>query len=235
LLFILKIKERKMIKIILGSFVLSASLFAVDLQTDGVEATYKNSKDEEKTIVIKREKKDECKEVGFDPKVVYGGEHQAAESVKADCKRAFVTYMGKIAPIKYSEKVETFGEVEVLDFIEKAKDDKTMMLVDSRTENWFFHETIPTAVNVPYIYMKQSQYPDEFEEYVEILGVKKVDGKYDFSNAKTVLMFCNGAWCGQSPESMKALTAIGYPEEKLKWYRGGMQSWLSLGLTTVKP
>ena len=46
-------------------------------------------------------------------------------------------------------------------------------------------------------------------------------------------MFCNGAWCGQSTESMKALTAIGYPEEKLKWYRGGMQSWLSLGLTTV--
>jgi rhodanese-related sulfurtransferase len=224
-----------MLKIILGSFVLSASLLAVDLQTEGVETTYKNSKDEEKTIVIKREKKDECKEVAFDPKVVYGGEHQAADSVKADCKRAFVTYMGKIAPIKYSDKVETFGEVEVLDFIEKAKNDKTMMLVDSRTENWFFHETIPSAVNVPYIYMKQSQYPDEFEEYLEILGVKKVNGKYDFSNAKTILMFCNGAWCGQSPESMKALTAIGYPEEKLKWYRGGMQSWLSLGLTTVKP
>ena len=224
-----------MLKIILGSFVLSASLFAVDLQTEGVETTYKNSKDEEKTIVIKREKKDECKEVAFDPKTVYGGEHQAADLVKADCKRAFVTYMGKIAPIKFSDKVETFGEVEVLDFIEKAKNDKTMMLVDSRTENWFFHETIPSAVNVPYVYMKQSQYPDEFEEYLEILGVKKVNGKYDFSNAKTILMFCNGAWCGQSPESMKALTAIGYPEEKLKWYRGGMQSWLSLGLTTVKP
>ena len=224
-----------MLKIILGSFVLSAPLFAVDLQTEGVETTYKNSKDEEKTVVIKREKKDACKEVAFDPKTVYGGEHQAADSVKADCKRAFVTYMGKIAPIKYSDKVETYGEVEVLDFIEKAKNDKTMMLVDSRTENWFFHETIPSAVNVPYVYMKQSQYPDEFEEYLEILGVKKVNGKYDFSNAKTILMFCNGAWCGQSPESMKALTAIGYPEEKLKWYRGGMQSWLSLGLTTVKP
>ena len=224
-----------MLKIILGSFVLSASLFAVDLQNDGVEATYKNSKDEEKTIVIKREKKDECKEVAFEPKVVYGGEHQVADSVNSNCKRAFVTYMGKIAPIKYSDKVETFGEVEVLDFIEKAKEDKTMMLVDSRTENWFFHETIPSAVNVPYIYMKQSQYPDEFEEYVEMLGVKKVNGKYDFKNAKEILLFCNGAWCGQSPESMKALIAIGYPEEKLKWYRGGMQSWLSLGLTTVKP
>ena len=149
-----------MLKIILGSFVLSASLFAVDLQNDGVEATYKNSKDEEKTIVIKREKKDECKEVAFEPKVVYGGEHQVADSVNSNCKRAFVTYMGKIAPMKFSDKVETYGEVEVLDFIEKAKNDKTMMLVDSRTENWFFHETIPSAVNVPYIYMKQSQYPD---------------------------------------------------------------------------
>ncbi|MFY9087844.1 rhodanese-like domain-containing protein [Arcobacter aquimarinus] len=224
-----------MIKIILGSFVLATSIFAVDLQTNGVEVKFKNSKDEQKTVVIKREKKEECKDVGFDPKVVYGGVHQAAESVKADCKRAFVTYMGKISPIKYSDKVETFGEVEVLDFIEKSKTDKNLMLVDSRTENWFFHETIPTAVNIPYIYTKKSQYPDEFEEYMEILGVTKVDGKYNFTNAKTVLMFCNGAWCGQSPESMKELIAIGYPEEKLKWYRGGMQSWLSLGLTTVKP
>ncbi|RZV15806.1 rhodanese-like domain-containing protein [Aliarcobacter butzleri] len=224
-----------MIKIVLGSTVLASLIFAADLQTSGVEVTYKNSKDENKTVTIKREKKEECKDVGFDPKVVYGGQHQAAESVNANCKRAFVTYMGKISPMKYSDKVETFGEVEVLEFIEKAKTDKNMMLVDSRTENWFYHETIPSAVNIPYIYMKQSQYPDEFEEYVEMLGVKKLNGKYDFSNAKTILMFCNGAWCGQSPESMKALTAIGYPEEKLKWYRGGMQSWLSLGLTTVKP
>lgn len=224
-----------MIKIILGSLVLASSIFAVDLQTSGVEVKFKNSKDEQKTVVIKREKKEECKDVAFDPKVVYGGEHQASDSVSANCKRAFVTYMGKISPIKYSDKVETFGEIEVLDFIEKSKTDKNMLLVDSRTENWFYHETIPTAVNIPYIYTKKSQYPDEFEEYMEILGVTKVDGKYNFANAKTVLMFCNGAWCGQSPESMKELIAIGYPEEKLKWYRGGMQSWLSLGLTTVKP
>jgi len=224
-----------MIKIILGSTMLASLIFAADLQTSGVEVTYKNSKDENKTVTIKRDKPDECKDVNFDPKVVYGGNGQVAESVSANCKRAFVTYMGKISPMKYSDKVETFGEVEVLEFIEKAKTNKNLMLVDSRTENWFYHETIPSAVNIPYIYMKQSQYPDEFEEYVEMLGVKKVNGKYDFSNAKTILMFCNGAWCGQSPESMKALTAIGYPEEKLKWYRGGMQSWLSLGLTTVKP
>jgi hypothetical protein len=116
-MFILNIKERKMLKIIIGSIVLASSIFAVDLQSDGVEVSYKNSKDESKQIVIKRNKPDECKSVKFDPKTVYGGVHQAADSINANCKRAFVTYMGKISPIKYSDKVETYGEVEVLDFI----------------------------------------------------------------------------------------------------------------------
>lgn len=224
-----------MIKIILGSFVLATSIFAVDLQNDGVEVKFKNSKDEEKTVVVKRDKPNECTEVKFDPTVVYGGKGQAADSVSENCKRAFVTYMGKISPMKYSDKVETYGEVEVLEFIEKSKSNKNMLLIDSRTENWFYHETIPSAINVPYVYTKKSQYPDEFKEYLETFGVKEVNGKYDFTNAKVLLLFCNGAWCGQSPESLKELIAIGYPEEKLKWYRGGMQSWLSLGLTTVKP
>ena len=224
-----------MIKIILGSFVLATSIFAVDLQNDGVEIKFKNSKDEEKTVVVKRDKLAECSEVKFDPTVVYGGKGQASDSVNANCKRAFVTYMGKISPMKYSDKVETYGEVEVLEFIEKSKSNKNMLLIDSRTENWFYHETIPSAINVPYVYTKKSQYPDEFKEYLETFGVKEVNGKYDFTNAKELLLFCNGAWCGQSPESLKELIAIGYPEEKLKWYRGGMQSWLSLGLTTVKP
>ncbi len=224
-----------MIKIILGSFVLATSIFAVDLQNEGVEIKFKNSKDEEKTVVVKRDKPNECIGVKFDPTVVYGGKGQAADSVNENCKRAFVTYMGKISPMKYSDKVETYGEVEVLEFIEKSKSNKNMLLIDSRTENWFYHETIPSAINVPYVYTKKSQYPDEFKEYLETFGVKEVNGKYDFTNAKVLLLFCNGAWCGQSPESLKELIAIGYPEEKLKWYRDGMQSWLSLGLTTVKP
>ena len=82
---------------------------------------------------------------------------------------------------------------------------------------------------------KKSQYPDEFAEALENFGVVEKNGKYDFTNAKTLLMFCNAIWCGQSPEAMKELIAIGYPQEKMKWYRGGMQSWLSVGLSTIKP
>jgi rhodanese-related sulfurtransferase len=34
---------------------------------------------------------------------------------------------------------------------------------------------------------------------------------------------------------MKQLIKYGYPEEKMKWYRGGIQSWISLGFPTIKP
>ena len=221
-----------MFKIFLGSFVIASSILAADLQTTGVEVTLEDGK----KLVGKRETKPkECETVAFDPKDVFGGAHQASASVSENCKRSFVTYFGKISPMKAAENIDTYGEVEVLDFIEKSKNNKNLLLVDTRTENWYNHETIATAVNVPYVYMKKSQYPDEFEEALETFGVEKKDGKYDFTNAKTLLMFCNAIWCGQSPEAMKELIAIGYPQEKMKWYRGGIQSWLSVGLATIKP
>ncbi|HEB77112.1 MAG TPA: rhodanese-like domain-containing protein, partial [Methylothermaceae bacterium] len=34
---------------------------------------------------------------------------------------------------------------------------------------------------------------------------------------------------------IQLLISLGYPADKIKWYRGGMQAWLSLGLTTEKP
>jgi hypothetical protein len=50
---------------------------------------------------------------------------------------------------------------------------------------------------------------------------------------ETQVMFCNGAWCGQSPTNIRSLTRMGYPPSKIKWYLGGMQAWETLGLTTV--
>ncbi|WP_418180254.1 rhodanese-like domain-containing protein [Aliarcobacter lanthieri] len=221
-----------MFKIFLGSVVVATTLFSADLQATGVEVTLENGK----KITVKREAKPkECENIAFDPKDVFGEVNQASKNINENCKRSFVTYFGKIAPMKAAENIDTYGELEVLEFIEKAKKDKNLLFIDSRTENWYNHQTIPSAINVPYLYTKKSQYPDEFEEALEIFGVEIKDGKYDFTNAKTLLMFCNGAWCGQSPEAMKELISIGYPQEKMKWYRGGLQSWLSLGLTTIKP
>jgi hypothetical protein len=42
-------------------------------------------------------------------------------------------------------------------------------------------------------------------------------------------------WCDQSPRAIKGLLHLGYPAEKLLYYRGGMQDWMILGLTVVTP
>jgi len=70
---------------------------------------------------------------------------------------------------------------------------------------------------------------------VERFGAEQLDELWDFSNAKTLVMYCNGMWCGQSPRNIMTLTKFGYPAHKIKWYRGGMQNWEALGLTTVVP
>ena len=64
-------------------------------------------------------------------------------------------------------------------------------------------------------------------------GVTESEGLLNFSKAKTLVMFCNGMWCGQSPNNILNLLKLGYPSHKIKWYRGGMQDWEILGLTTV--
>ncbi len=47
-------------------------------------------------------------------------------------------------------------------------------------------------------------------------------------------MFCNAIWCGQSPEAMKELIAIGYPQEKMKWYRGGKYKYFVFKAKALK-
>ena len=221
-------------KIILTSLLASLLLSASDLQNTGVEVAYTDSNDEDKNIVIKRETPENCKNVKFSPKNILGGNLVDAK-VPENCKTTVITYLGKISPIKFSPNIETYGEVEVLEFMDKANDNENMLLVDSRTVDWYLNQTIPSAINIPFIHLNKGQYPDDFLDALDTIGVKVTKDGYDFTNAKELLLFCNGVWCGQSPLSMKNLIAIGYPEEKLKWYRGGIQSWLSLGLPSIKP
>ena len=134
--------------------------------------------------------------------------------------------------------VDTIGELEVLDYLKKMSDgDKSIMVVDSRTPDWVEKGTIPGAVNIPWDKLNIGKSdPITVQEILEKqLGVRNQDGFYMFDNAKTVVMFCNGPWCGQSPTNIKGLLKIGYPANKIKWYRGGMQDWEALGLSTAKP
>ncbi|MGE5770944.1 MAG: rhodanese-like domain-containing protein [Hyphomicrobiales bacterium] len=143
-----------------------------------------------------------------------------------------------IQPSELAPGVETIGELEVIHYLKKMSDgDASIMVVDSRTPDWVEKGTIPGAINIPWDKLNIGKSdPITVQELLEKhFGVKNQDGFYMFDNAKTVVMFCNGPWCGQSPTNIKGLLKIGYPANKIKWYRGGMQDWEVLGLTTVKP
>jgi len=144
----------------------------------------------------------------------------------------FCVQPGELAP-----GVETIGELETIQYLKKMSGgDKSILVIDSRTPDWVEKGTIPGAVNIPWDQLNIGHSdPITVQEILEKqFGVRNQDGFNMFDNAKTVVMFCNGPWCGQSPTNIRGLLKIGYPAHKIKWYRGGMQDWEALGLTTVK-
>ncbi|PCH84969.1 MAG: sulfurtransferase [Piscirickettsiaceae bacterium] len=143
-----------------------------------------------------------------------------------------------IRPIVLAPGVETIGELELIEYLKQLDGDKNIMVIDSRTPDWVARGTIAGAVNIPWTGLDAKKGATELDIeliVVDEFGAEKEDGKWDFSNAKTLVLFCNGMWCGQSPRNIMSLLALGYPAEKLKWYRGGMQTWHVLGLSTVMP
>ena len=142
-----------------------------------------------------------------------------------------------IQPSTLAPGVETIGETEVIGYLQKMADgDNTILVVDSRTPDWVKKGTIPGAVNIPWTKLNPAKGADPIsigEIMQDQFNVSESEGLWNFENAKTLVLFCNGMWCGQSPNNIKNLLKFGYPANKIKWYRGGMQDWEILGLSTV--
>ena len=141
-----------------------------------------------------------------------------------------------VHPMKIADGVETIGELELLDFLEQYVQSGAGMLIDARTPRFFKAGTIPGSVNLPFNLLTPSETnPFMNPILTQLGGVQQSDGTWSFDNAKPMALFCNGPWCGQSPRAIRNLISVGFPPEKLKYYRGGMQNWLMLGLTVVIP
>lgn len=161
-----------------------------------------------------------------------------------------------IQPISLAPGVDTIAELEILDYLKKMSGgDDSILVIDSRTPDWVKKGTIPGAVNLPWTLLNP-QKGATTDSIIELMSssfnVKLADGAdaftvdeaivggnpseaFNYSDAKTLVMFCNGMWCGQSPNNIMNLLKFGYPANKIKWYRGGMQSWSVLGFSTVTP
>ncbi|WP_420550390.1 rhodanese-like domain-containing protein [Litorivicinus lipolyticus] len=145
------------------------------------------------------------------------------------------TGQGMPQPMIVSAGIDTLGELEFIDYMEQASVDSSILVVDTRTENWHEDLHIPCTTNVSFKNFADIK-DDALFYLTEVFGVEENDdGSLNFDNAKTIVGYCNGYWCGQTPAMFKrakySMVALGYPVEKLKYYRGGMQAWTSLGLT----
>ena len=219
---------KNLIALCVASLLLSGTALAAkvnitkDLASVSVKHTDKNYKT--KTIVIKRNQ---------DNKNTIS-KHYALTS--RACPPFCIQPMKSFAP----HQVEVLGETEVLSYIQKMQKSSDYMLIDSRTADWVFLKsgTIPGAVNIPWTKINPAK--GATAEQIKLIledefrVITSDEGPWSFSNAKTLILFCNGMWCGQSPSNIRTLLALGYPAAKIKWYRGGMQNWETLGLTTVK-
>ena len=204
------------------------------LQYQDIKVTHKYQ-DKTKEVIIKREKDPKCLELGINYDTVFSGD-MANQNVPSKCKKTFITTLGSIQPMQLLD-IKTVAELEVLDLIKKSiNEPEKFILIDARRVDWFENSTIPTAVNLPYDTISYDEdFPEDFQKVLSTLNIKKIaQDEYDFSKAKTAIMFCNGNWCVQSARAIAKLINIGYPEEKLMWYRGGLQDWYILGFTTIR-
>jgi rhodanese-related sulfurtransferase len=117
---------------------------------------------------------------------------------------------GTIRPMELAPGVRTVGELEVIAHIEAG-----LPLVDSRRPEQHAAGTIPTAASIPHA-----------ETRARLA---------EFDPALDTILFCNGPQCAATPDAVEQLLAAGHPAERLRYYRGGMHDWVTLGLPVVVP
>jgi rhodanese-related sulfurtransferase len=156
-----------------------------------------------------------------------------------------------IQPMEIAKGVINIGELEFINYlVQKSNGDDTLEIIDSRTADWVLVATIPGTINVPWISLSREvgvtvtkmisvltkifnikiTDEDAINEYFE---AKKLEQLLDFSDAKTLVLFCNGTWCEQSAIQIRLLLQLGYPPEKIIYYRDGLQGWIGLGFPTI--
>jgi len=173
---------------------------------------------------------------GHDFYVIERNQDQTATIPEAYAKTSRPCPPFCVQPMEVAPGVQTIGELELIDFLDKYVSKHKGALIDARLESWYKGGTIPGSVNFAFNLFAQPDTNPFLEPVLEILGgTRNAKGEWDFSNALDLALFCNGPWCGQSPAAIKNLIAIGYPPEKLRYYRGGMQAWEALGLTVIVP
>ena len=140
-----------------------------------------------------------------------------------------------VQPVKVAPGVKLVAEIELMDFLLSEVANGEGMLIDARIASWNSKGTIPGSVNIPFTaWSAPDDDPTLIAAMAEVGVTSSQSGGWDYRNAKDLMFYCNGPWCGQSPRAIKGLLSKGFPPSKMWYYRGGMQLWQIFGLNTVK-
>jgi len=140
-----------------------------------------------------------------------------------------------IQPFQPIKGIKTVSELDVLDFLKNQVSKNRGILLDARMPKWNKAGTIPGSTNIPFSILSSKANNHYIEKIFSLLDVEKTNNTWSFKNAQKLLIFDNGPWCQQGVRAMKNLINLGYPKSKILYYRGGMQYWQILGLTTITP
>lgn len=128
----------------------------------------------------------------------------------------------ELQPLVQVAGVVPLGELELIEALQS----RDVVVADGRKPEQYAKYTIPGAINLPFT---------EYEAALETLSCRRSGDGWDCAGARTVALFCNGAWCGQSPTAIRKMTAAGFPADRILYYRNGLQGWLLQGLCVWTP
>ncbi len=112
---------------------------------------------------------------------------------------------GQIQPLEVAAGVQTIAELDVIEHLQAGRP-----LIDTRHPEQHQQATIPGARGIPH---------EQITARVDELDPEQV-----------TVLFCNGPQCPATPQAVHALLEHGYPAERLRYYRGGIHDWMTLGL-----
>jgi rhodanese-related sulfurtransferase len=112
---------------------------------------------------------------------------------------------GTIQPLEIAPGVRTVGELEVIAHLEAG-----LPLVDTRVASSNSEASIPGAIGIP--------------------SAELLDRLDELDRDVPTVYFCNGPQCAATPAAIRALLGAGHPAALIRYYRGGMHDWITLGL-----
>ena len=149
--------------------------------------------------------------------------------------------------------VATVSEVGVINFMTNYLRDNTGTLIDVRDHNSHARLTIPGSVNHFVQTIQKGIGDSEFDAMFKSLGVRprndvswltrqleklgvsdtsEVTDTLDFTNAKDLVIWGRAQTDVNVLYAIRALLDAGYQAHKIRWYHGGIASWLFWGFTT---